>query len=59
MDRNSVKICQDKEKEGLDKRESVEDLSRIYREAIKLKENEFFKKGKTNRDECNKQATQT
>ena len=28
MDRDSVKIYQEKEKEGLNKRESVEDLSR-------------------------------
>ena len=28
MDRDCVKICQDKKKEGLDRREFVEDLSR-------------------------------
>ena len=36
-----------------------ENLSRICREAVKLKEKEFFKKGETHRDECDKQATQT
>ena len=28
-------------------------------EAIELEENEFFKEGKTHKDECNKQDTQT
>ena len=32
-------------------------LLRIYREAVELEERRFFKKGKTYRDECNKQAT--
>ena len=31
----------------------------ICRGSIELEENEFFKKGKTHRDECNKQATPT
>ena len=51
MDRDSNKIYQEKKKEGLDRRESVEDLS-------SLKKMSFSKKGKTHRDECNKQATQ-
>ena len=34
-------------------------LLRIYQEVVKLEENRFFKKGKTHKDECNKQATQT
>ena len=59
IDRNSVKICREKEKEGLDRRESIEDLSRICREAVKLEEIRFFKMGKIHRDDCNKQATQT
>ena len=36
-----------------------ENLLRIYREVVELEEKEFFKKGKTHRDECSKQATQT
>ena len=59
IDRNSVKICREKEKEGLDRRESIEDLSRICQEAVKLEEIRFFKMGKIHRDDCNKQATQT
>ena len=42
MDRDCDKICWDKKKEGLDRRESV----RICREAIELQENEFFKEEK-------------
>ena len=34
-------------------------LSRNCWEAIELEEKVFSKKGKTQRDECNKQATQT
>ena len=37
-----VKICQEKEKKGLDKGEFVDDLS----EAVKLEERRFFKEGK-------------
>ena len=51
MDRDSIRICQDKEKEGLDRRKSVEKLS-------SLKKMSFSKKEKTYRNECNKQATQ-
>ena len=28
MDRDSIKICQEKDKEGLNRKESIEDLSR-------------------------------
>ena len=42
------------------KKVSIErNLSRIYQKAVELEENRFFKKGKTHKDECNKQATQT
>ena len=41
-------------------RGSIDSLAvEMYRKAVKHEENEFFKKGKTQRDECNKQATQT
>ena len=33
-------------------------MSRICREAVELEEKEFFKKAKTHKDECIKQATQ-
>ena len=36
-----------------------ENLSRIGREAVELEKKGFSKKGKTHRDEGNKQATQT
>ena len=55
MDRDWDKICRDKKKEGLNKRESVNKLSRSYRAWRKG----VFQGGKTQRDECNKQATQT
>ena len=54
MDQNFVKICREKKKEGLNRREYVEDLSR----SKEIEESEFFKKGKTYKDECIKQATQ-
>ena len=47
------RIYQEKRNKGLIER----NLSRIYREAIELEEKEFFKGGKTHKDECNKQAT--
>ena len=54
MDRECDKIGQDKKKKG-----SIDaNLSRICQEAVKLEEKVFSKKGKTYRDECNKQATQ-
>ena len=41
-------------------RESIEKKpTSMDQEAIELEERRFFKKGKTHRDECNKQATQT
>ena len=52
MDWDFVKICQEKKKKGLNRREFVEKL-------LRLKKKSFSKKGKTHRDECNKQATQT
>ena len=75
MDRDAIEMLlrrhKAQEKSSID-RESVEDLSRpekessiernlskMCREAVKLKERRFFKKGKTHRDKCNKQATQT
>ena len=48
MDRRSCRDLSRKEKEGS-----------LEREAVELEEKEFFKKGKTHRDECNNQATQT
>ena len=56
------RICRgsiEKRERRLDRKEFVEDLSRTYRGAVELKERRFFKVGKTNKDECNKQATQT
>ena len=46
MDWKSVKICREKEKEGLDR-------SEICRGSVELKEKEFFKKGKTYKDPIN------
>ena len=40
MDRDSVKICWEKKKDGLDRRESVKE------EVVELEEKEFFKEGK-------------
>ena len=51
LSKTSLNNNNQKKKEGLDRRESVEDLS-------SLKKMSFSKKGKTHRDECNKQATQ-
>ena len=43
-----------------EKESSIErNLSKMCGKAVKLKERRFFKKGKTHRDKCNKQATQT
>ena len=53
MDWDCDKICQDKN-DGLDRRESVEDLSRSCRAWRKG----VFQRGKTQRNECNKQVTQ-
>ena len=47
--------------EDLERRKtsSIErNLSRIYREAVKLEEKEFFKEAETQGNKCNKQATQ-
>ena len=55
MDWECDKIYQDKKKEGLDRCKSVKYLSRSHRAWRKG----FSKKGKTHRDECNMQATQT
>ena len=55
MDRDCNKIYRDKKKEGLNRRESVENLLRSYQAWRKW----VFQGGKTQRDECNKQATQT
>ena len=52
MDQDSIQICQEKKKKEFDRKEYVEDLS-------SLKKMSFSNKGKTQRDECNKQATQT
>ena len=52
MDRECVNFCQEKKKERLDRNKSIEKLS-------SLKKMSFSKRGKTQRDECNKQATQT
>ena len=49
MDWDSVKICRDKKKERLDRRDFVEKLS-------SLKKRSFSKKGKIHRDECNKET---
>ena len=54
MDRECDKIYREKKKEGLDRRKSVEDLSRSCRAWRKG----VFPGGKTQRDECNKQSTQ-
>ena len=56
MDWESDKIYRENKKDGLNRREFVEDLSRSYRA---WRKQEFFKKGKTPRDECKRQATQT
>ena len=56
---NQSRIYRDlasKEKEGLIEREFVKGLSRSCRA---WRKEVFFKKGKTQRGECNKQATQT
>ena len=54
MDRYCDKISRDKKMKS-----SIErNLSRICWEAVKLEEKGFSKKGKTYKDECNKQATQ-
>ena len=55
MDQESIEDLLWKEKEGLDRKEFVEDLSRSYRA---WRKKSFFKGGKTHKDECNKQATQ-
>ena len=52
MDQNCANFHHEKKKEGLDKCKSIEKLS-------SLKKMSFSKRGKTHRDECNKQATQT
>ena len=55
MDQESIKDLSRKAKEG-----SIErNLLRIYQGAMELEERRFFKGGKTHKDECNKQATQT
>ena len=55
MDRESVKDLLRPEEES-----SIErNLSRLCPEIVELEERRFFKKGKTQGDECNKQATQT
>ena len=56
MDWENDKIYRENKKDGLNKREFVEDLSRSCRA---WRKQEFFKKGKTPRDECKRQATQT
>ena len=53
MNREVVEDLSRSQEEGLIERNS----SRICQEAVKLEERRFFKKGKTQRDECNKQAT--
>ena len=53
MDRDWDKICRDKKKEGLNRRESVDKLSRSYRGWRKG----VYQGGKSHKDECNKQAT--
>ena len=55
MDQDCANFCWVKKKEGLDRSEFVEDLSRSCRAWRK----EVFQGGKTHKDECNKQATQT
>ena len=55
MDWESIeKLSRPKEEISIER-----NLSRMCWEAVELKERRFFKKGKTHRDECNKQATQT
>ena len=51
MDRDCDNFYREKKKEGLDRNKSIEKL-------LNLKKEMFFKKGKTHRDKCNKQATQ-
>ena len=55
MDWDCDNFYREKKKEGLDRNESIEDLSRSCRAWRKG----VFQGGKTQRDECNKQATQT
>ena len=55
MDQDCDNFYREKKKEGLDWNESVEDLSKSYRAWRKG----VFQGRKTQRDECNKQATQT
>ena len=55
MDRESVEDLSRHEEES-----SIEkNLLRMCRKAIELEVRRFFKGGKTHKDECNKQATQT
>ena len=53
MNREVVEDLSRSQEEGLIER----NLSRICQEAVKLEKRRFFKKGKTQKDECNKQAT--
>ena len=55
MDWNNTNFYREKKKEGLDKREYVEDLSRSCWD---LRKKVFQREEKTHRDECNKQTTQ-
>ena len=55
MDRGSVEISIEKRKEGLDRKEFVDDLSRSCRAWRK----QFFKGGKTHKDECNQASNST
>jgi len=55
MEWNCVNFCREKKKNGLDRKESVEDLSRS---CSSLKKRGFSKRGKTQGDECNKHDTQ-
>ena len=52
---NAIRSVEKRKKKGL----IEENLSRICREVVKLEEKVLSNKGKTHRDECNKQATQT
>ena len=45
--------------ENLSRRQRAQEKFSMDQEAVKLEERRFFKKGKTHKDECNKQATQT
>ena len=51
MDRGSVEVFIEAEERRLDRNESVKKLSSLKKES-------FSRKGKTHKDECNKQATQ-